>query len=122
MNEKNKQPTPITMNPIAHRAHFLDALDRPILVPVRGVEGLGALLRFIGKNRAEGFYDRGLTCFHLNTGIPVAGVFGNCPSVASLISVSKKGGEIFARLRLLQVERADGSIYTQDGDGEGGQA
>ena len=122
MSTEKKQPTPITMNPLGHRAHFLDALDGPILVPVRGVDGLGALLRFINGNRAEGFYDQGLTCFRLKTGIPVAGCFESCPSVASLISVSKKDGEIFARLRLLQVERGDGMIYTKHGDGEGGLA
>ena len=121
MTDQKKQPQPITMEPISHRSYFMGALDQPIFVEVRGVDGLGNLLQFIHNAKAEGFYDRGLTCFRLTVGLPMDGQAGNCPAVASLESVKKKDGRILARLHLLQIERWDGLIYTREGE-EGGTA
>jgi hypothetical protein len=118
MTEK-KQPQPITMEPIAHRAHFVDRLTDPLFVQVLGVDGLGNLLRFIDNNRTTDFAGKGLTCFRLTVGIPIAGEMNQCLGVAVLESVKKKDGIVFARIRLIQVMGPGGELFKMS---EGGIA
>jgi len=101
---------------------FSSKLDEPLSVTMESRDALETLIATIGKNKAEGFFDDGRTCFHMSVGIPHKGVFSACRAVASLTGVSKKGNRYTVTTRLLMVEGRDGVPYTRDGDGEEGRA